>query len=83
MVLEATQLNVHLPTFSALIGFLIGMNFIVGIQTAHIAELLLTDAAFKLVDASVIHSMVFEVELHSESFATVLALIHLPAIMHP
>lgn len=59
------------------------MNFIVGIYTTNIAELLLTDATLKLVDASVIHSMVFKVEFHSECLATVLALIHLPAIMHP
>lgn len=83
MVLEATKLDVHFPTFLTLIRLLVGMNFIVGVHTTHIAELPFTDATFKLVNASVIHSMVFEVEFHSEGFATILALIHLPAIMHP
>lgn len=83
MVLEAAKLDVHLSTFLTLIGLLTGMNFIVGIHTTQIAEFLFTDATFKLVNASIIHSMVFEIEFHSEGFATILALIHLPAIMHP
>lgn len=59
------------------------MNFIVGVYTTNIAELLVTNSALKLVDASVIHSMVFKVEFHPERLAAVLALIHFPAVMHP
>lgn len=83
MILEAAKLDVHFPTLSAFIGLFIGMNFVVGVHTTLIAELFLTYATFKLVDASVIHAVVLEVEFHPECFPAVLALIRLSAIMHP
>lgn len=83
MVLEAAELDVHFSTLSAFIGLFIGMNFVVVVHTTLIAELFLTDATFKLVDAGVIHAMVLEVEFHSECFPAVLAPIRLSAIMHP
>lgn len=82
MVLKAAKLDVHFPTLSTFIGLFIGMNFVVSVHTTLIAELFLTDATFILVYAGVIHSVVFEIEFHSECFPTVLALIHLSAIMH-
>lgn len=80
VVLEATQLDVCLATQFTCVGLFIGVNAIVGLQAAWVAELSAADPTAVHHHPRILLEVVSEIILHPKGYATVRALVYVAAV---